>query len=605
MSKLTKPIDITVPDLGEFDRVPVIEIFVEPGETVSAEAPLVALESDKAVMEIPASEAGIIHEILVKTGDRVSEGQRIATLRPQSEMQSEHRGSDKSSPDPDPSVRSKGKSETTSPATSVTQTTRPGAPVDQQTDLVVLGAGPGGYTAAFRAADLGLKVTLVERYPTLGGVCLNVGCIPSKALLHVAKVISDSQAATQLGVRYATPEFDLPTTRQWKSGLITQLTRGLDNLAKKRGIRKLQGVATFDSANIVKVDLGESSESVSFDKAIIATGSQPIELPGFPYQDPHVLDSTGALELNDIPHRLLIIGGGIIGLEMATVYHALGSKINIVEMAGNLMAGADPDLVRILVKRIKSQYENLWLKTSVTGMEPADNGVNVSFAGKNAPSQQIFDKVLVCVGRTPNGHRLNVQTAGIHVTDQGFIPVNRQQQTNISHIFAIGDIVGQPMLAHKAVHEGKVAAEVAAGLKSGFDARVIPSVAYTDPEVAWVGMTEVDAKARDIVYGKGIFPWTASGRSLTQGGHDGVTKLLFDKPSGRLIGAGIVGHNAGDLIAEAALAIEMGADAQDISLTIHPHPTLAETLGFAAEMFEGTITDLYLPKRKSPVSHPD
>ncbi len=468
---------------------------------------------------------------------------------------------------------------------------------ERHTQLLVLGSGPGGYTAAFRAADLGLEVLLIERYPCLGGVCLNVGCIPSKALLHVAKVISEASEASAVGLTYPPPEIDLQQTLQWKNGIVRQLTQGLAGLAKKRAVTIVQGIGKFTGPNKVEVESNGKTESISFDQAIIAVGSQAIEIPGFPVEDERVMDSTDALELADIPQKLLVIGGGIIGLEMATVYHSLGSRVSIVEMTDGLMAGADADLVRPLLKRIRKQYEHIWLNTRVTRLAPLKNGIKVHLEGKDAPKNRMFDRVLVAVGRTPNGNRINAQSSGITVDQHGFIPVDRQQRTSVPHIFAIGDVVGQPMLAHKAVHEGKVAAEVAAGMKSGFDARVIPCVAYTDPEVAWAGVTESEAKANGLEYGKGVFPWAASGRSLSQGRSEGLTKLLFDKTTEHIIGAGITGSNAGDLIAEAVLAIEMNADARDIGLSIHPHPTLAETLGFAAEAFEGTITDLYIPKK--------
>jgi dihydrolipoamide dehydrogenase len=422
-----------------------------------------------------------------------------------------------------------------------------------------------------------------------------VGCIPSKALLHVAKVISESDESAEIGITFSSPKIDVEQVLTWKNGIVKKLTQGLAGLASKRKVRVVNGSGEFLSPHMIRLDSGET---VSFDQAIIAAGSQPIEIPGFPHDDPRVIDSTGALELDGIPKRLLIIGGGIIGLEMATVYHELGSKISIVEMLEDLMTGADPDLVRPLAKRIKARYEAIWTGTKVTALKALKSGIKVTFDGKDAPQHATFDKVLVCVGRTPNGNRINSGAAGVATDEHGFIAVDDQQRTNIPHIYAIGDIVGQPMLAHKAVHEGKVAAEVAAGLKSGFDARVIPSVAYTDPEVAWVGITEIEAREQGIEYGKGVFPWAASGRALSQHRSEGLTKLLFDKNTNRIIGAGITGINAGDLIAEAVVAIEMNADAEDIALSIHAHPTLSETLGFAAEAFEGTITDLYMPRKK-------
>ena len=459
-------------------------------------------------------------------------------------------------------------------------------------DVAVLGSGPGGYTAAFRAADLGLKTVLIERYPSLGGVCLNVGCIPSKALLHVAKVISDTREAAAYGVEFGEPNIDRTRLLRWKDKILTRLTGGLKGLAGQRQVTLVQGAGQFVSPNRIAVATGDGTQDVEFDKAIIAVGSRPVSLPDCP-DDARVMDSTGALALPDIPSRLLSIGGGIIGLEMAAVYHELGSRISVVELLDNLMTGADPDLVKPLHKRIARQYENIYLGTRVTGIRPEENAVVVGFSGPQAPSEDTFDRVLVAVGRHPNGKHIGADNAGINVDEQGFIPVDKQQRTNVANIFAVGDVTGVPMLAHKATHEGKVAAQVAAGMNSAFDARVIPSVAYTDPEVAWVGVTEVEAEQQGLKFGKGVFPWAASGRSLSLGRSEGLTKLLFDEQTRRVIGAGIVGSNAGDLIAELALAIEMDCTAEDIGLTIHPHPTLAETVAGAAEMFEGTITDLY------------
>ncbi len=588
---MSKKTEIRIPDLGDFENVPVVEIFVSVGDVIEQDDPLVAIESDKATMEIPASTAGTVRDIRVSIGDEVSTGQVLLIV----EVANQSVPDDQSRPTPTPPDKSPEKPAAGDERTESALTGSSGA-VDRKVQLVVLGSGPGGYTAAFRAADLGLDVILIERYPRLGGVCLNVGCIPSKALLHLARVISESREAGEIGLEYAAPAIDLQQTLKWKNGIVSRLTTGLSGLAKKRKVTVIQGVGKFASEHVLEVTTETGTERIAFDHAIIAAGSEPIEIPGFPHDDPRVIDSTGALELDDIPERLLIVGGGIIGLEMATVYEALGSQISVVEMMDDLMVGADPDLVRPLFKRIRRQYENIWLNTQVTAMKAQKNGVKVDFSGKGSLDSQVFDKVLVAVGRAPNGHKINARAAGVEVSEKGFIPVSSQQQTNVPHIYAIGDIVGPPMLAHKAVHEGKVAAEVAAGLKSGFDARVIPSVAYTDPEVAWAGMTETEAKSNGVNYGKGMFPWAASGRSLSQGRSEGITKLLFDKETNRIIGAGIVGSNAGELIAEAALAIEMNADAQDIGLTIHAHPTLAETLGLAAEAFEGTITDLYLPK---------
>ncbi|MDX1539806.1 MAG: dihydrolipoyl dehydrogenase [Geminicoccaceae bacterium] len=464
---------------------------------------------------------------------------------------------------------------------------------------MVLGAGPGGYTAAFRAADLGRKVVLVERWPTLGGVCLNVGCIPSKALLHAAKVISEAEEMGHAGIGFTGPEIDLDKLRGWKDGVVKRLTGGLSGLAKQRKVTVVEGVGRFAGPHHVVVGDGNGGgKMVRFETAIIAAGSEPVTLPFIPHADPRVIDSTGALELDGMPKRLLVIGGGIIGLEMATVYHALGARVTIVELMDQIIPGADKDIVTPLMKRISGAYENIFLKAKVTAVEATSDGLKVRFEGGKAPAEDTFDKILVAVGRRPNGRAIGAEAAGVQVDERGFIPADKQMRTNVPHIFAIGDVIGQPMLAHKAVHEGKVAAEVAAGRNSYFDVRGIPSVAYTDPEVAWVGLTENEAKAKGIKYGKGVFPWAASGRSLSLGRDEGLTKVLFDEANERVIGCGIVGPNAGDLIAEAGLALEMGADAADIGLTIHPHPTLSETVGMAAEMFEGSITDLIPPKRR-------
>ena len=585
-------IEVKVPDIGDFDKVPVIEVYVKPGDQVAVEDPLVALESDKATMEVPSSAAGTVKEVLLSVGDDASEGVVIVTLESADVTSTAPAVEQSDVLQADPVAQQPIQSE------HLTETITEVPPSDHHTDLLVLGSGPGGYTAAFRAADLGLSVTLVERYDVIGGVCLNVGCIPSKALLHVAKVIEEAADAETIAVKYKQPDLDIDRTRDWKQSVVNQLTKGLTGLAQKRKVNVVHGIGKFVGPNQVSIETSSGTNTIGFKQAIIAVGSQPVEIPGFPHDDPRVIDSTGALELEQIPATLLIVGGGIIGLEMATVYRALGSKVSVVEMLDSIMAGADPDIVRPLLKRIKQQYENIWTSTRVTEMKALKSGIKVKFEGKDAPETATFDRVLVAVGRTPNGGKIDAQLAGVEVTDRGFINVDNQMRTNMPHIFAIGDVVGQPMLAHKATHEGKVAAEVAAGLKSGFEARVIPSVAYTDPEVAWVGVTETEAKANGINYQKGTFPWAASGRSLSQGRNEGITKLLFDPDTHRIIGAGITGNNAGDLIAEATLAIEMNADAQDISLTVHAHPTLAETLGFAAEVYEGTITDLYLPKKK-------
>jgi len=471
--------------------------------------------------------------------------------------------------------------------------------VENQTgEVLVLGAGPGGYTAAFRAADLGKQVVLVDSGEALGGVCLNVGCIPSKALLHAAKVIAETKEMSENGITFGPPSVDLDRLRAWKDGVVGRLTGGLATLARQRKVTVIRGYGRFTSPNQLRVELAEGGEVlVGFEQAIIAAGSEAATLPFIPASDPRVIDSTGALELGEVPRRLLVVGGGIIGLEMATVYHELGAQVTVVELLDQLIPGTDRDVVAPLAKRVSRQYENVFLRTSVAGVEPRPEGLVVSFDGAKAPATDTFDRILVAVGRRPNGALIDAERAGIGVDPVGFIPVNKQLRTNVPHIFAIGDVVGQPMLAHKAMHEAKVAAEVIAGKNSYFDVRAIPSVAYTDPEVAWAGVTENEARAAGVAYGKGVFPWAASGRSLTLGRSEGMTKVLFDEATGRIIGCGIVGPSAGDLISEAVLAIEMGADAADIGLTIHPHPTLSETVAMAAEAFEGTITDLYLPRR--------
>jgi len=587
-------VEIKVPDIGDFDKVPVIEVFVAVGDTVAAEDPLIAVESDKATMEIPAPKSGVIKEISLKEGDEVSQGDLILLLDvDQTEAIAGPEAEAEVETAPTPEKETEASENAASPESN--KSTSNG----NKYDLVVLGSGPGGYTAAFRAADLGLKVALVERYSVIGGVCLNVGCIPSKALLHAAKVIDDARESGNIGVTFSDPSIDIDALGNWKNQVVTRLTGGLTSLSKQRKVTVVHGLGKFSSANEIEVQTEQDILTLGFDNAIIAVGSTSVKIPGFPHDDPRVIDSTGALELSDIPKKLLIVGGGIIGLEMATVYRALGSEVSVVEMMDHLMAGADIDVVRPLLKIIKKQYENIWTSTKVSSMTAEAQGIRVNMSGENAPETALFDKVLVAVGRKPNGSMIAAEAAGVQVNDTGFIDVDNQMRTNIPHIFAIGDVVGQPMLAHKAVHEGKVAAEVAAGMKSGFEARVIPSVAYTDPEIAWVGMTETEAKEKGVDYEKGIFPWAASGRALSQDRSEGMTKLLFDPKTDRIIGAAITGINAGDLIAEAALAIEMNADASDLALTIHAHPTVAETIGFAAEAFEGTITDLYMPKKAS------
>ncbi|HEX8663898.1 MAG TPA: dihydrolipoyl dehydrogenase [Beijerinckiaceae bacterium] len=574
--------EIRVPDIGDFKNVPIIEVHVKPGATVKADDPLVTLESDKASMEVPSPSAGIVAEVKVALGDKVSQGDVILTLA------TEAKGEAPAAAAP----------AAAGPATAPAAKMSDGAKGDHLAEVLVLGGGPGGYTAAFRAADLGKKVVLVDRWPSLGGVCLNVGCIPSKALLHAAKVVSETQEMSAHGLSFAAPAIDIDKLRGWKDGIVKKLTGGLAGLAKQRKVTVVRGTGRFTAPNRVEVEAeGGARTSVTFEQAVIAAGSEPVTLPFIPHDDPRVIDSTGALELDGVPKRLLVVGGGIIGLEMATVYEALGAKVTIVELMDQIIPGADKDIVTPLMKRIQKLYENIHLKAKVVKVEAKPEGLRVFFEGGSAPESDVFDKILVAVGRKPNGRLIGADAAGVQVDERGFIPVDRQMRTNVAHIFAIGDIVGQPMLAHKAVHEGKVAAETAAGKNSFFDAKVIPSVAYTDPEVAWVGLTENEAKAQGVKYGKGVFPWAASGRSLSLGRDEGLTKVLFDEASDRIIGCAIVGPSAGDLIAEAALAIEMGADAADIGLTIHPHPTLSETIGMAAEAFEGTITDLYMPKK--------
>jgi dihydrolipoamide dehydrogenase len=566
-------VEVHVPDIGDFADVPIIEVMVGPGDEVAEEDPLITLESDKATMDVPSPQAGTVRELRVNVGDTVSEGALILVLDTQ-------RSDGRAAPP-------------AAPAPAAPEPPAPAAEADHRAEVVVLGAGPGGYTAAFRAADLGMKTILIERYPTLGGVCLNVGCIPSKALLHIARVIAEAEEAASQGVRFGEPQVDLDGLRGWKQSVVDKLTGGLSGLARQRKVEVVQGVATFTGPHTLSVSGPEGTTTVAFEKCIIAAGSSAARLPGVP-DDPRVIDSTGALDLEDVPERLLVVGGGIIGLEMATVYHALGSRITVVEPLDGLIPGCDRDLVRPLQRRIEKRYEAIHLKTRVASIEPAGDGLRVTFEGDDAPQSGTFDRVLLAVGRTPNGGALGAEAAGVVVDERGFIPVDEQLRTNVAHIHAIGDIVGEPMLAHKATHEGKVAAEVAAGHTAAFDARSIPSVAYTDPEVAWTGLTETEAKAQGIEVEKASFPWAASGRALSLGRDEGVTKMLFDPETKRLLGAGIVGPNAGELLAEAVHAIEMGADAGDVGLTIHPHPTLSETLGFAAEIADGTITDLYV-----------
>ncbi|OYY95853.1 MAG: dihydrolipoyl dehydrogenase [Hydrogenophilales bacterium 28-61-23] len=584
---MSQSTEIKVPDIGDFKDVAIIEILVNVGDTLAKDAALITVESDKSAMDIPCPQAGVVEKLLVKVGDKVSEGTPIMLLSAAGETATQAATPAAAATTPAAAVP-------VAAPVSAAQST-----ADLHAQVVVLGAGPGGYTAAFRAADLGLQVVLVERYPDLGGVCLNVGCIPSKALLHTAKLITEVEEMTAHGVSFGKPEVDLDKLREWKAkDVVAKLTGGLGQLAKQRKVTVVQGVARFTGPNQLQATGPDGSvKTIGFDNAIIAAGSQVIKLP-FQPDDPRVMDSTGALALADVPKRLLVIGGGIIGLEMGTVYDALGSKVSVVELGGQLIPGCDADLVRPLAKRMEKRFEKVLLNTGVTGMEAKKDGIHVTLKAGETISNEVFDRVLVAIGRRPNGKLIGAEAAGVQVDERGYIAVDKQMRTNVPHIFAIGDIVGQPMLAHKAVHEGKVAAEVIAGHKVEFQALVIPSVAYTDPEVAWVGVTETEAKAQGLSIEKGVFPWAASGRALSIARTEGMTKLIMDKESGRVIGAGIVGINAGELLAEAVLAIEMGATAEDIGLTIHAHPTLSETICFAAEMAEGTITDLLPPKHK-------
>ena len=579
-------VEVKVPDIGDFGDVPVIEVLVGPGDVVAVEDPLVTLESDKATMDVPSPVAGTIKELKVKVGDTVAEGSLLLMLEP---LASEAADTPQSS-EPAPPAQTPAAAQ----APSAAPTPPAATPLGSGDHVVVIGSGPGGYTAAFRAADLGLRVTLVERYEILGGVCLNVGCIPSKALLHAARVIAEGEEMAEHGVTFGKPKVELKKLISWKQDVVDRLTGGLAALAKQRKVEVVTGVAAFTGPRSIAVD----GREIKFDSCIIAAGSSAVRLPFLP-DDPRVIDSTGALSPDDVPGRLLVIGGGIIGLEMATVYHALGAKVTVVEMLDQLIPGADPDLVRPLFNRVKERYEGILLGTQVTAVKASKSGLRVSFSeGKD----QTFDRILVAVGRTPNGRALDAGRAGVHVDERGFIPVDRQQRTNVPGIYAIGDIVGGPMLAHKATHEAKTAAEVIAAGAGGahieFDALTVPSVAFTDPEVAWMGLTEIDAKAQDIKYEKATFPWAASGRALGLGRPEGFTKLLFEPGTDRLLGAGIVGVGAGDLIAETVLALEAGLNAQDIALAIHPHPTLSETIAFAAEMQDGSITDLLPPKKR-------
>ncbi|MCW2085794.1 dihydrolipoamide dehydrogenase [Bradyrhizobium diazoefficiens] len=581
---MAQQIEVKVPDIGDFKDVAVIEVMVKPGETVAVDTSLIMVESDKASMEIPSSHAGIVKEVKVRVGDKVSEGSIILVLETAGAA---------AAPPPAPAS----KPAATSSAVAPVPASHSGK-ADIDCEMLVLGAGPGGYSAAFRAADLGMKTVLVERYDTLGGVCLNVGCIPSKALLHTASVVDEVKHLPDHGISFGAPQIDLDKLRGFKDGVIKKLTGGLAGMAKARKVEVVTGVGAFLDPHHLEVVTAGGKKTIKFAKAIIAAGSQAVKLPFLP-EDPRIVDSTGALLLKSIPKRMLVIGGGIIGLEMATVYSALGARIDVVEMLDGLMQGADRDLVKVWEKMNAKRFDKAMLKTKTVGAKATEAGIEVSFEGEQAPSgPQVYDLVLVAVGRSPNGKKIGAEKAGVAVTDRGFIDVDKQMRTNVAHIFAIGDIVGQPMLAHKAVHEGHVAAEVAHGEKSYFDARQIPSVAYTDPEVAWAGKTEDECKAEGIKFGKSVFPWAASGRAIANGRDEGFTKLLFDTATHRVIGGGIVGTHAGDLISEVCLAIEMGCEPADIGKTIHPHPTLGESIGMAAEVFEGHCTDLPPQKKK-------
>jgi dihydrolipoamide dehydrogenase len=595
---MAKDLEVGVPDIGDFMEVDVIEVLVKPGDTIQPEDSLITLESDKATMEVPSPSGGVVKDVRVKVGDKVSQGTPILVL--ETEVAAAPAAESKRSADAQ-STAPAGRSQSAAPKASQSAPSKKpvatAAGSEVHAEVVVLGAGPAGYTAAFRAADLGKQVMLIERHPTLGGVCLNVGCIPSKALLHVAEVLEQAAAMKSWGVEFSAPAIDRDKLRAWKNNVVGRLTSGLDGLARRRQVKVIQGVGEFVSPHQMAVETDEGAVVVSFDHAIIAAGSRAIKLPGFPDGDPRLLDSTAALELPTTEGELLVIGGGVIGLEMATVYHALGVKVTVVELSSSLMPGVDADLVRPLQKRIQAQYQNIYLSTRVASVEPTPEGLVAHFQGEKAPESHRFDYILVAVGRRPNADRIGLEAAGVQVDQAGFIAVDRQQRTNVPHIFAVGDIVGHPLLAHKGSHQGRVAAEVIAGLNRAFDARAIPAVAYTDPEVAWAGITETQAKQENVKYGKGVFPWAASGRSLALGRDEGMTKILFDQETHRVIGVGIVGSHAGDLISEVTLALEMGAEAEDIASTIHPHPTLSETIAMAAESFEGTITDLYAPKR--------
>ena len=603
-------VEVKVPDIGDFRDVPVIDVLVKPGDAVKPEDPLVTLESDKATMDVPSPAEGTVKAIAVKVGDKVAEGSALLTLEsgvaassPQSSPASG--GSTAASTQASPASGRGGEPARSSPLPPAGE--GPGVRAvlpaftgraDLECEMLVLGSGPGGYSAAFRSADIGMKTILVERFATLGGVCLNVGCIPSKALLHAARLIDEASHSADIGITFGEPRIDIGKLGAFKDKVVAQLTGGLASMGKQRKVTVVQGTGKFVSGNEVEVETKDGRKLVRFEKCIIAAGSQAVKLPGFPWDDPRMMDSTDALVLNDVPKRLLVVGGGIIGLEMACVYDALGSAVTVVELLEQLMPGADADLVKPLATRLSKRYAGIHLKVKVAKIEATKEGLRATFEGEKAPQPQLYDRVLVAVGRAPNGRNINADKAGVQVSDRGFIPADKQMRTNVPHIFAIGDVVGNPMLAHKATHEGKVAAEVCAGQKSEFVARVIPSVAYTDPEVAWVGLTEGECKAQGIQYGVGKFPHAASGRAIGIARTEGFTKLIFDDATHRIIGAGVTCPNAGELISELALAIEMGCEAADIGLTVHPHPTLSESVGMAAEVYEGTITDLYVPKKR-------
>jgi len=606
---MANTIEIKVPDIGGNGSVPVIEILVQVGDTVTKEQSLVTLESDKATMEIPTSVAGVIKEIKLKVGDEVSEGSVIAIVETAADAAVAPEAAPSDAPKQSAPKAEPSKPEASQAAPSPAADSKPTAPAvkaagesgrkaDIECKLVVLGSGPGGYTAAFRAADLGVDTVLVERYATLGGVCLNVGCIPSKALLHAAAVIDEAEAMAAHGITFGKPTIEIDKLREFKTKVVGKLTGGLTSMAKQRKVRTVEGTGAFISPNELEVQTKDGKKLIRFENAIIAAGSQSVKLPSFPWDDERIIDSTGALELKDVPKKLLVVGGGIIGLEMATVYSALGSEVTVVEFMDQLIPGADADLIKPLAQRMGKRLKGIHLKTKVVEAKATKKGIEVSYEGDSVPETTLFDRVLVSVGRSPNGGKIGADKAGVSVSERGFITVDSQMRTNVPHIFAIGDLVGQPMLAHKATHEAKVAAEVVAGHKSYFDARVIPSVAYTDPEIAWVGVSEREAKEKGLKVGVAKFPWAASGRAIGNDRTEGFTKLLFDEETHRIVGGGIVGQHAGDLISEVTLAIEMGSEAADIGLTIHPHPTLSESVGMAAEIYDGTITDLYMPKKK-------